>query len=862
MKEYIAETGGRYTYSDDILNLQELALSMSVLFEGCSHFIISGCEISGNEISPGYVWINGKVRRFDGCRDAVFPYYIYEKNSYDTVVYASEVNKRGRGNYLCLGGSAVPTTPDAVTGLVPGFIELKPDYAPRLIDRFFGKYALLLDTPFAKQTVKKELVLTGKFSGEKEIESKTAVSVVNSANGYCLKNTVRENGDVSIGVYLNGLLVNEIVIKTDGSFGFMKQGKEIASVNESGIAATHFSAATSKTGSILIYGSHLINLEDASDEGAININSCGFQKSGAKFRNFNVYNGKTASISLFSVEGKTETVHVNASFIVNNTGNGFILKNKTYPKTDKRLINTFSWADSAGETVAFMGYDTADSFDFTLKNSLGNITIHPNGFLNIAGELKINGTDIDSIYVSQTAFNTELGKKVTAIAGKGLSTEDFTSEYKNKLDGITSGNLNGGNGSGFALALEVATELAKKLSISENLADLANKAAARTNLDVYSKTESGNTFLKISGNLLELVSLSADEMNSLSAEQILSKKAEKQTAVRNNIDAEKKGTGDLKLAMASNLSDLPDKATARSNISVYSKTETDTLLAGKLSTAAAYTGEIFTTTHKTKLEAIKTGNFQGTNAQGQTVNQSEGYVLVSDAVKELNKKANLLMDNYSSDQKTAIAGNLNVYQKTVADAKFATLENLFQDFITYLVKQGKTTAEAQKTLRDKLNVPGKEDVTDNYLRKDGKLADLVLADSAAQKTACQKLGAAYAAEYQTKLTDTGWLQMANSGNSTDTSRLFIRQTGNIVCIQGIINTGKRDGGNWGGTVAVIPNQVSPPKYGLRVSYADYNDSHVYNRGSSFVIQGNSRKILLYERGWNNVNTEINFTYMT
>ena len=25
MKEYIAETGGRYTYSDDILNLQERA---------------------------------------------------------------------------------------------------------------------------------------------------------------------------------------------------------------------------------------------------------------------------------------------------------------------------------------------------------------------------------------------------------------------------------------------------------------------------------------------------------------------------------------------------------------------------------------------------------------------------------------------------------------------------------------------------------------------------------------------------------------------------------------------------------------------------------------------------------------------
>lgn len=26
MKEYVAETGGRYTYADDILNLQELGL--------------------------------------------------------------------------------------------------------------------------------------------------------------------------------------------------------------------------------------------------------------------------------------------------------------------------------------------------------------------------------------------------------------------------------------------------------------------------------------------------------------------------------------------------------------------------------------------------------------------------------------------------------------------------------------------------------------------------------------------------------------------------------------------------------------------------------------------------------------------
>jgi hypothetical protein len=231
MKEYIAETGGRYTYSDDLLNLQELSLSMTAIFEGCSNFIISGCGVDGFAISPGYVWLNGKVRRFAGCTDAVFPYYIYEKNSYDTVTYANEVNKCGRCNYLCIGGANVPDIADAVTGLVPQFIEVKPDYAPRFTDKFFGKYAVLLDTPFAKQTVRKELILAGKLSGEKDIESKTAVSVAHPSNGYVLKNIVRENGDASIGVYLNGLLVNEILVLTDGTFVFIKQGQEIARLN-------------------------------------------------------------------------------------------------------------------------------------------------------------------------------------------------------------------------------------------------------------------------------------------------------------------------------------------------------------------------------------------------------------------------------------------------------------------------------------------------------------------------------------------------------------------------------------------------------------------------------------------------------
>ena len=95
MKEYVAETGGRYTYADDILNLQELALSMTSIFSECTDFIISGCIVSGNAIASGYVWLNGKVRYFEGCPTASFPYYIYERNLSDTVTYANEMNKKG-----------------------------------------------------------------------------------------------------------------------------------------------------------------------------------------------------------------------------------------------------------------------------------------------------------------------------------------------------------------------------------------------------------------------------------------------------------------------------------------------------------------------------------------------------------------------------------------------------------------------------------------------------------------------------------------------------------------------------------------------------------------------------------------------
>lgn len=856
MKEYVAETGGRYTYSDDILNLQELALSLSAIFDGCSDFIISGCETDGARISPGYVWLGGKVRRFEGAADAVYPYYIYEVNSHEPVVYANEVNKRGRTCYLCTGGRSVPDTADAVTGRIPAFVEITEEYAPRFIDRFFGRYAVLLDTPFARQTVKKDLVLAGTFTGQKDICSKTAVSVAGE-NGYMLKGLVRTSGDASLGAYLGGLLVNEIVIHTDGTFSFMKQGKELARITENGISYGTSLSDNARIGALRIQGSDLFNTSDATDDGCVRINFYGLNGGATKYRDFAVYDGK--AVPVLKVTGKSATVEAVGLLSVRSAGRGIALCNTAYTKEDPKLTNLLSWRDSAGTVIAATGYDTTDSFRFVVRNTLGDIVLLPSGSVDVIGTLKVNGKSVAATYVNAATYAEGMKGKVDKVAGKQLSTEDFTTEYKKKLDAITTSPLTEG-GTGYVTSAAVSEALKMKLSANGNLTDVMDKAAARRNLDVYSKAEAGEVFLKISEGLQELVRLSPDEVNSLTAEEVMALKAGKQAAVRETLDAEKRGTGELKLAKASNLSDVQDKGKARKNLGVYSTTEIDDLLAGKLGTESAYDGVVFTAELRDKLLAIKTGSFAYTDDDGKSHAQTEGYVMTSEVAKQLKLKADRLMGGYNSSEQDTVAANLNLYTKGVADGRFAKVESLFQDYITYLVSQGKATAEAQRMLREKLNLLSRDEVVRDYLRKDARLTDLVLGSTEAQRQVCRTLGAAFAADYQPVLADTGWLQMAGSGSGTDTRNLFVRQIGNIVSIQGAVNTACRDGSNRGGIVAVIPNTVQPPKYSVRCTAADWNDDHKYNRGTTFTIYGGSRKVQLYESGMYNVNVELNFTY--
>ncbi|PWW04980.1 tail fiber domain-containing protein [Mangrovibacter plantisponsor] len=95
-----------------------------------------------------------------------------------------------------------------------------------------------------------------------------------------------------------------------------------------------------------------------------------------------------------------------------------------------------------------------------------------------------------------------------------------------------------------------------QLKIASNLSDLDSVSTARANLNVYSKTETDNSYVT------KTLTINGHDLNT---DIVLSKSDVGLSTV----------TDDAQLKIASNLSDLNDTATARTNLDVYSKEETD-----------------------------------------------------------------------------------------------------------------------------------------------------------------------------------------------------------------------------------------------------------------------------------------------
>ena len=163
MKEFTSQTGGRYTYIDDIMNLQNLALAFTSIFDECD-----------NCISAGYVYINGKIRYCAGTSGvSKWPMYLYENNSVERVSYADSGDKNGRNIYGCAVSSSVPIANDVLTEAPPQFISITSDgTALRLKEALFGKYALMIDSPNSVQTVQKDVVIDGTVTAKRPYSPK------------------------------------------------------------------------------------------------------------------------------------------------------------------------------------------------------------------------------------------------------------------------------------------------------------------------------------------------------------------------------------------------------------------------------------------------------------------------------------------------------------------------------------------------------------------------------------------------------------------------------------------------------------------------------------------------------------------
>lgn len=164
MKEFEALTGGRYTYADDIKNLQDLALSINNIFDGCGDFIVSGCDINETKLTSGFVFLGGKLRRFDGANITIGnKYYIAPNDIKENVNYKNGLNQLGRTIYGCRLISDIPDT---------SYIAINtsnPSTNKTLKSNFIGKYALLLDSPFFSQTINSELFFNKKITFKERI---------------------------------------------------------------------------------------------------------------------------------------------------------------------------------------------------------------------------------------------------------------------------------------------------------------------------------------------------------------------------------------------------------------------------------------------------------------------------------------------------------------------------------------------------------------------------------------------------------------------------------------------------------------------------------------------------------------------
>lgn len=439
MKEFSAQTGGRYTYVDDFINLQDLALSFASIFDECDNFIISGCEVSDSVISPGYVYINKKIRYFNGATNVTFPCYIYEQNSTETLTYANGQDKVGRKIYGCALGTSVPSGDDPVTNAARQYILLGIEHRVlRLREALFGQCFML---SASHQTVQGNVTFEGDVTvgGNMNLDSITLVSA--NAVGRLYHNS---NGSLILQNKVGSRDTFRMNIGT--AFEFRTDSTIMFTITESSVdSRLPFSATRIRGGNVTIADNNIYEHATNSDNGCLRINMLGYNSASTRYRDTLIGNGMGTAI--ITVDGSTANVQIDGTIVSNSSVKEALVLKSTYPRTsDENFLKTLVIEDANDYVAAIFGYNSATDGTqlsaavhndtgkvLSIINNIGGINITGSGYVNIGPVIMENGVAISSKYVQRS----ELPSWVFGNApSSGMTQEIADGRYARLTNGL------------------------------------------------------------------------------------------------------------------------------------------------------------------------------------------------------------------------------------------------------------------------------------------------------------------------------------------------------------------------------------------------------------------------------------------
>lgn len=481
MKEFASQTGGRFTYADDILNLQELSLIMTEIFSDCGDFIVSGCEVKDGGITEGVVWLNGKLRKLSGIASVNnWPQYIYEHNYIEEVPYQSGGSKVGRNVYAAKIGAVVPVEETEITGERPQSITINQTGGRTLKDAWFGKYALLLNPSSGQQVVNGMTVMTQAAT----LASMTVGGRLEVNTGSNKKALLYTSGNsIILEANTSDKVLRILENLEDNSFNFTVNGTSVANITAERLyIPTMIESPKVKGGKISLSGYNIMETETASDTGKLFINMKGYGESTLYHRDFVVGDGKGKVI--LQMHGSGHCMHLYGNLMVVNDNHGGISYTTTARHSQGDVYNHISFSDGDG-SLGSVGYN--GSANLTIKDNVGNPQIIGQTSVDIFPSIREGGVKLSDRYVLRSEFQAEMGKS-TLYYTKSDADSKFASKTSGLYQFITGSNTGKSlcGHIGAAVKTEVASTYTTKTEAedtyakkSELLADMATSYEAK-----------------------------------------------------------------------------------------------------------------------------------------------------------------------------------------------------------------------------------------------------------------------------------------------------------------------------------------------------------------------------------------------